>query len=213
MKKISYLIIVMLISVTASFAQKDARALDILEAVSKRYKAMSAYKAQFTYAMESPSTSMKESYTGDIAVKGTKYYLKLGSQEIINNGSTVWTYLRDVNEVNISDYEPSDDEITPTKIYDLYKKGYKASFLEEVKEGGQVYEVVDLVPENKNSQVFKIRLMVNKKDKALRSWKIFEKNGNRYVYTLEQFTPGDLDDKMFAFDKSKYKDVEVVDLR
>ncbi len=214
MKKIYYLIVFVLSFITvAAHAQKDKRAGEILEAVSKKYKATPSFKAHFSYTMESPSSGINESYTGDIAVKGSKFHLNTGEQEIINNGTTVWTYLKESNEVNISDYEPEEDEITPTNIYTIYQKGYKYNFVEEIKENGEVYEVVDLVPENKNSQVFKVRVTVNKKDKSVKSWKIFEKNGNRYQFNVERFTPAEVDDEYFAFNKSKYKGVEVIDLR
>jgi outer membrane lipoprotein-sorting protein len=85
--------------------------------------------------------------------------------------------------------------------------------VEQKKEGGQMYDVIDLTPENKNNQIYKIRLMVNRKDRSIRSFKTFEKNGNRYNYLITNFTPVDVDEKTFVFDKSKYRNVEVVDLR
>jgi outer membrane lipoprotein-sorting protein len=85
--------------------------------------------------------------------------------------------------------------------------------VEQKKEGGQTYDVVDLTPENKNNQIYKIRLMVNRKDRSVRSFRVFEKNGNRSNYLITKFNPTEVDDKLFVFDQSKYKNVEVVDLR
>lgn len=210
--------LLLLVSAVAANAQNnfkaEDKAEDILDAVSKKYKDIPAFKTSFTYTMESTSTGAKESYPGDATVKGAKYRLKMGGQEVINNGTTVWTYMKESNEVNISDYQPDEDEISPTKIFSVYKNGYRYVFNEEIKEKGVAYEVVDLIPENRNSQVFKVRLVVNKKDKMIKSMRIFEKNGNRSVYTINKFTPDDnVDDKLFAFDKSQYKGVEVIDLR
>jgi chaperone LolA len=213
MKKISVLLLMVFASLQLTQAQTDSKAGEILDAVSTKYKAIPAFKALFTYAMENQSAGLKENYSGDITVKGSKFHLKMGGQEIINNGATVWTYLKESNEVNISDYEPDADAITPTNIYTIYKKGYKYTFVEQIKEAGQVYDVIDLTPENKNAQIYKIRLTINKKDRSIKSFKTFEKNGNRYVYSISKFTPTEIDDKAFVFDKSKYKGVEVVDLR
>jgi outer membrane lipoprotein-sorting protein len=163
--------------------------------------------------MENAGSGIKENMAGDITVKNGKYYLKMGDQEVINNGSTVWTYLKESNEVNISDYEPEEDAITPTNIYTIYQKGYKYTYVEQKKEGGQVYDIIDLTPENKNNQIFKIRLMVNRKDRTVKSFRTYEKNGNRLNYLITRFTPTEVDDKTFVFDQSKYKNVEVVDLR
>ena len=194
-------------------AQNDTKALAILDAMSKKYKEIPAFKAKFTYALEGTG-GVNELSEGEITVKGGKFILKVGGQEIINNGTTVWTYMKESNEVNISDYEPDENDITPTKIYTMYKKGYKYIFLEEKIEAGKSYEIVDLVPEDKKNQFFKVRIEISKKDKTVKSWKVFEKNGNRYVYTVKSFEPfNKIEDNIFSFDKAKYKGVDVIDLR
>lgn len=197
-----------------AIAQYDNKALTILDAMSKKYKEIPNFKAKFTYSLMSDVTGVKETSEGEIIVKGGKFILKLSNQEIINNGTTMWTYVKESNEVNISDYQPDENEITPTKIYTMYKKGYKYLFVEEKTEAGSIYQTVDLIPEEKKNQIFKVRIDINKKDKTVKSWKVFEKNGNRYIYTVKSFTPEpSLTDNMFNFDKSKYKGVEIVDLR
>jgi len=213
MKKLKYLVVMLATTFATAQAQNDPKAGEILDAMSAKYKSIPAFKASFTYSLENPGSSVKESTSGDITVKNGKFYLKMGEQEIINNGSTVWTYLKESNEVNISDYQPEEDAITPMNIYTIYQKGYKYSYVEQKKEGGQLYDVVDLTPENKSNQIYKIRLMVNRKDRSVRSFRIFEKNGNRSNYLITKFTPVEVDDKTFVFDQSKYKNVEVVDLR
>jgi outer membrane lipoprotein carrier protein len=199
----------------SAFAQtKDPQALEILDKMSAKYKEMSGFKATFSYTLESPSSKINENYDGDITVKSNKFRLKMGGQEIINNSTTVWTYLKESNEVNISNYEPEEGEINPTEIYTIYQKGFKYLKLEDLTENGVVYEIIDLVPEDKDKPYFKIRLTINKKDKTLKGWKIFEKSGNRYIYNIKNFAPNAvIDDKTFIFDKTQYKGVQVVDLR
>jgi outer membrane lipoprotein-sorting protein len=192
----------------------DPRAEAILEGVTSKYKPIAAFRATFTYTLESSGSGAKESFPGELVVKGQKYRMKMGEQEVINNGTTIWTYLRDADEVNISNYEPEEDEINPSRIFNVYKKGYKYLFNEEIREKGITYEVVDLVPENRNSQIFKIRLTISKKDKTLKNMRVFEKNGTRSLYSITKFTADDtVEDKLFAFDVSKHKGVEVIDLR
>jgi outer membrane lipoprotein carrier protein len=192
----------------------DLKAGEILDAMSKKYKAIPAFKASFNYSTENKATGGKENFPGELTVKGSKFRLKMAGQEVINNGTTVWTYMKESNEVNISDYEPDEQDISPAKIFNVYKKGYKYTFTEETKDKGIAYEVVDLIPEKKNSQVFKVRFTVSKKDKSIKSVKVFEKNGNRSVYTITKFaTSNNIDDKLFAFDEAQYKNVEVIDLR
>jgi outer membrane lipoprotein carrier protein len=195
-------------------AQQDPKAGKILDQMSAKYQAMKAFKATFTQTLENDAAKVKENLSGDITVSGQKFRLKISGQEVINNGQTMWTYMKAENEVNISDYEPEDQEISPSQIYTLYKKGYKYAYVQEVKEGGEAVDVIDLSPEDRNNPVYKVRLKVGKTDKAVKSWQMFKKNGNRYTYRISKFQPNvPVDATTFNFDKTKYKGVKVIDLR
>jgi outer membrane lipoprotein carrier protein len=199
----------------SALGQQDPRATKILDQMSAKYKSIKAFKATFAQTLENDKAKVKENMTGDITVEGNKFRLKMAGQEVVNNGTTVYTYLKEENEVNVSNYEPEEGEVTPTNIFNMYKQGYKYQFVEEVKEGKDTYEMIELTPENRDNAIFKIKLKINKKDKTIKSWQLFNKNnGNRYLYTIKQFTPNvSVDAATFTFDKSKYKGVKVIDLR
>jgi len=175
---------------------------------------MKAFRANFTQTLENTTSKTKENLEGEITVMGNKFRLKTEDQEIINNGNTIWTYIKSENEVNISENDPDEESMTPDKIFTMYKKGYKSAYVEEAKEGGELCDVIELSPEDRNDPVFKVRLYISKKDKSLKSWKMFRNNGNRYTYTITEFAPNpNVDNNYFAFDKSKFKGVKVIDLR
>ncbi len=215
MKKIFAILLVIIGFNQVSFAQKDPQAGKILDAMSKKYQAMKAFNAVFTQTLENSNNKVKETMQGDITVSGNKFRLKMKDQEIINNGTTIWTYMKSENEVNISDNDPDELQMSPSAIFTLYKKGYKYAIVEEIKEAGQLYSIIELSPEDKNNQVYKVRLQINKKDNSIKNWKMFRSNGNRYSYTIKQFNPNPAVDATtyFAFDKTKYKGVKVIDLR
>ncbi|MDX5349045.1 MAG: outer membrane lipoprotein carrier protein LolA [Hymenobacteraceae bacterium] len=195
-------------------AQKDPKAGKILDEMSNKYQNMKAYKANFSQTLENQSAGIKETMEGELTVMGEKFRLKMAGQEIINNGKTIWTYMKDANEVNISEYEPDEEEISPSQIYNMYKKGYKYAYVEQKKEGGSVYDVIELSPEDRSNSIFKVRLMIDSKDKTLKSWKMFKDNGNRYTYNIKNFTPNPpVTANDFTFDKTRYKGVKVIDLR
>ena len=190
-----------LLSANVVLAQYDARALETLDAMSNKYKAIPAFEASITSTMTNDVEGIKEEFKGKITVKGNKFRLALDDQEIINNGVTVWTYLPAAKEVNIDNYDPNSEEINPSKIYEAYKKGFKC-------------EEIDLVPEKKDAQFFKIKMMIGKKDKSIQSWTMFDRNGNKYKYTITKFTPNaGITDAFFTFDPKKYPGVDVIDLR
>lgn len=213
MKKLVFAALLMFVG-TVSYSQYDPKALEILEAMSKKYKAITAFEANLTSGMTNETEGVKEEFKGKITVKGDKFRLLLDDQEIINNGATVWTYLPSAKEVNIDNFDPGSDDVNPTKIFEMYKKGFKYLYLADKTEGGVVCEEIDLVPEKKDAQYFKIKMMIVKKDKSIQSWTMFDKAGNRYKYTITKFVPNiNVDDTFFTFDPKKYPGVEIIDLR
>jgi len=201
-------------AVQLAFAQYDAGALETLDAMSKKYKAYTSFEANITSSMTNEVEGIKEEFKGKITVKGDKFRLVMDEQEIINNGTTVWTYLPAAKEVNIDNYDPNSEDINPSKIYEIYKKGYKYLRIGEKTEGGVLCEEIDLVPEKKDPQFFKIKMIIVKKDKSIQSWTMFDKSGNKYKYTISKFAPNvNVADAMFTFDPKKYPGVEIIDLR
>jgi outer membrane lipoprotein-sorting protein len=212
---------VLIVGLQTAFAQNktqqstpEEKAKKILVDVENKYKSAKALQADFTYEMKNEANKAKEEVKGTFVMKKNKFKLKLADQEIYNDGTTVWTYLKDANEVNISNYTPDSDDITPEKVFTLYKKDYKYIFIREFVENGKTYEEVDLQPTDRSKKVFKIRLVINKSTKSIKSWEIFEKNQNRFKYTVNSILYNvAVDDSFFVFDKKKYPKVVEVDLR
>jgi outer membrane lipoprotein carrier protein len=207
----------LLFAVSTLQAQQDDYAKKILDAMSEKYRAMSSYKADFTYKLENKVEGVDEEFTGEITVKGDKYHLKLSDQEIFNDGKTIWTYIPDAREVNIDNYLPDDGDLSPSNIYTAYKKGYRYRFLEEAKKGAAVLNVIELQPENPNdpNKTFqRVILNINKSDNLIDNWQMFDRMGNVFTYFINVFTPNvRTTDGQFVFDPAKYPGVEVVDMR
>lgn len=211
MKKIWFVSAVLAIVSVIFVAQtpaptQDPKAQGILDAMSNKYKAMTSFKAGFSLNIQNAGTKLNENSSGVIKVKGNKFHLDLKKQEIYNNGTTVWTYVKSANEVTITDYEPAENEITPDKIHTIYKKGYKYRFVEEKNIGGVITEVVELNPiDFRNSKFHKIVIEISKADKSLKTWKIYEKNNNVQTYSITSFQPNiPVTDADFNFDPKKY---------
>lgn len=213
MKK-TLLAICLLVFVKLTFAQYDPKALQTLEAMSKKYKSIPAFEANFSQILTNETEKVNEEFKGKITVKGDKFRMVLPEQEVINNGTIVWTYLPEAKEVNIDTYDPNSDDINPSKIFEMYKKEFKYLYLQDKTEGGVVCEEIDLVPEKKDAQFFKIKMFINKKDKSIQSFTMFDKGGNRFKYTFTKFNPNaSVADSYFNFDPKKYPGVEIIDLR
>jgi outer membrane lipoprotein carrier protein len=213
MKNILLSFLTLVLVITAD-AQYDPKALEVLDAMSKKYKSIPSFEANFDWTMTNDVEKVNEQFKGKITVKGDKFKMVLPEQEVINNGATIWTYLPDAKEVNIDNYDKNSDDVNPSKIYEIYKKNFKYLYLQDKVEGGVMCDEIDLVPEKKDSQFFKIKMFISKKDKNIKSWTMFDKGGNRYKYTITKFNPDSkVEDNVFTFDPKKYPGVEVIDLR
>jgi outer membrane lipoprotein-sorting protein len=198
-----------------ALAQVD-QAKAILAEVSKRYKTYDAIKTEFTYTIDNPQAKIKEKQAGTLYLKAktNKYRVVLNNQEIISDGKSQWTYLKDDKEVQVSDVDQTNDALNPAKIFLIYEKGYKYLYTGDSKINNRVYHNIDLTPIEAGKSFFKVRLQIDKVNKRISNAVIFDKNGNHYTYEIKTFTPSaSLPETTFAFDSKKYPGVEVVDLR
>jgi len=216
MKKLGFLIglVGLFFSVNA---QVDQKAKDILDKMSSKYQNLPSYKTNFVYRLTNEVENVDEQFAGEIMVKGEKYVLLMSDQEIYNDGETIWTFLKEANEVNIDYYMPDEGDLSPNNIYDAYKKGYRYRWLETKKVGSRTLDVVELQPEDPKDPdkiFFRIVLNIDQSDYTIHSWDMYDRAGNVFSYTISGFNPQfTAEDSFFEFDVSKYPGVEVVDLR
>lgn len=216
MKKIVLSLLVAAGFVSASYAQTDAKAKAILADVSKKYRSYDVVKTDFTFILDNPQAKIKETQQGTLIVKATtnKYRVTMTNQELISDGKSQWTYLKEDKEVQVTNADNNGDALNPAKIFTVYEKGFKYTYTGDSKVGGKVYQMIDLAPIDVTKSYFKIRLGIDKTAKQIGSVVIFDKSGNKYTYNVKKIIPNvKVPESTFAFDTKKYPGVEVVDLR
>ncbi|AMR33768.1 gliding motility protein [Mucilaginibacter sp. PAMC 26640] len=226
MKKICLIILTSIFAFTSAFAQKDKEATAILNKLSQQYRTYDAVKTDFSLLIDNEQAKIKQTQTGTLLAKSktNKYKVTIyenGSaaksnvtQEIISDGKSQWTYLKDANEVQLADADNSEEGFNPAKIFTMYEKGYKYLYTGQQKIGAKIYQVIDLTPEQAGKTFFKVRLMVDKVKNQLYSAMIFDKNGSHYTYTLRSFASvKSVSDASFAYNKKDHPGAELVDLR
>ena len=96
----------------------------------------------------------------------------------------------------------------------FYDKDFLFVLGQDIKKGGKTYKVVELTPIDKTKSFFKVVLEVEKSTSVIMSTKVFEKNGNKYLYAINSInTTASVADDSFSFNPKKYPGVEVIDLR
>jgi outer membrane lipoprotein-sorting protein len=207
----------LLLFLTPSFfiyGQKDQKSQEILKGVSAKYKTFKSVGASFKVVIEDKKENTMQSQNGSITISGNKYNLSITGQQIISDGKTSWTYLKDANEVQINDATTKSDAISPANIFTVYENGFDSRFVEEKTIAGKTLQIIELMPLDKKKSFFKIQLQINKNEKNVVSAKVFNNNGSVLTYSVTKFTPDvPVAETQFSFDQKKYPGVEVVDLR
>ena len=205
MKKLIYL---MFLFPCVIFAQ-DQKAKTILDQLSNKTKSYTSIKAKFTNTFSSTVTDINESQSGTLYLKGDAYRLEMEAQTIICDGETNWIYLKDDNEVNITEIDDEENEINPSKIFTIYENGYKYKF---VREDGKNYHI-DLFPEE-SGPFTKVELFINKSKMQISSFTMIDKQGSHFKYVIDSFvTNKEMNNDFFMFKTSDYPNVDVIDLR
>ena len=205
MKKLFFILTMLPIMLLA----QNQKAKSILDQLSEKTKSYTSIEAKFTNTFKSTVTEINESQTGTIFTKNNSYRLEMNGQTIISDGETNWIYLKDENEVNITEIDDDENEINPSKIFTIYESGYKYKFIKEDKESYHI----NLFP-NQNGPFSKIELFINKPKMQISSFIMFDKQGSIYKYTIDSFIVNkEIEDEFFMFQTSNYPNIEVIDLR
>lgn len=202
----------------SSFAQgqDDPKSKAVVDRLMAQAKTWTGFEADFTSRLQSAKDKLDLKQEGNMKVKGKRFRLVLDKNTIINDGTTLYTYSKETNEVTLSDPAEMDQELDPSKVFTQYEKGYKSQFVEEKADAsGAMTQVVKLFPIDPAKKPFHtVILTVDKAKGEPRSVQVLYKDGNVVTYTVRKFTANpEQADALFTFDKGKYPGVEVNDMR
>jgi outer membrane lipoprotein-sorting protein len=191
----------------------DGGAVGILDSISKKYKNYKTIKIDYTYKLEKEG-KLVESFKGNMMIKGNKYYLLFDKQEYYCNGTTIWNYQKEVNEISIFEYEENSDLfLNPTKLLDNWKKKFRAKFIREEVEKDKNIIFIDITPIKEDS-FYKIRIFVDKAKMEIIRFAVYEKDNTIYTYSFDKFlVNNEIDDKRFELNTSAYPNAEINDMR
>jgi len=149
---------------------------------------------------------------GNIILSKDKYRLELPDNTIWFNGTTSWSYLPAEKEVTITRPDKKDNSFQsrPSAIFSIYKNGYKTRLIEETSKS----YLIDLYPEDIKSDLIRIRLTIGKPLTNLIRLEYKKKDGVIITLLVKDYN---LQNKPaqdeFTFQPSKFKDVEINDIR
>jgi len=200
---------------SANIGKSDPDAKKILDNVSAKFKTYKSVTATFTLKIENSAGKVEGTKSGVVYMEGSRYRVNISGQEIYSDGSNIWTYDKTANEVQLTKFDPSSNTITPQKMFtNFYDKDFLYKLNKETRQGIRIFQEIELTPVDKTKTFFKVLVNIDKMSRNIVSTKVFEKNGNRYIYTITNMkTNSNLPDSLFVFNSKNYPNVEVIDLR
>ncbi len=184
---------------TSSFAQS---AKFVLDKAAATVTASSGVKANFRMTTTTGNTS------GTIAIKGKKFFATTPQAKVWFDGKTQWTYLKNNDEVNISNpTEAQLQAINPYNFITLYKRGYTYT----MNTAGTNY-VVHLTADNANKKIKELFITVNKKSYEPMQVKMLQ--GKKWTtFDITSIKKQNIADSQFRFNSADFPKAEIIDLR
>jgi outer membrane lipoprotein-sorting protein len=200
-----------LVNLTA-YPQNAQEAVKILDRFSDLALAAPSVSMKFNLETIDQVEGTNNNVSGSIILSKDKYRLEMTDNIIWFNGETSWSYLPAEKEVTVAKPDKKDNSFQskPSSVFSIYKKGYKTRLLEEKANS----YLIDLYPEELDSDHVRIRLSIGKPSLDLKSIEYKYKNGVTVNLTVKEYDlKQNPDNSAFVFQPEKYKDVEIIDMR
>ena len=209
------LIVVMIVFTLGVFAQKDESAKKILDKVANTYKTYGSFSIEFSLTMENKAEDIKETSNGCADIQNGKYKVCLMGTETYFDGKTRYSYIKDAEEVNITEVDEDDESmLNPAKIFDLYKTGFKYKLVKEWNENGKSVAEVELIPIDEEVEYKSAIVKIEKTTNHILSFTTIGVEGNNVtIKLLNLIKDRNFIKDHFVFDAKLHPNVEVIDMR
>ncbi len=196
--------------------QQDPEAKKILDQAAEKTRSYQTIQVSYKLTVDDRKEKTSSFSEGHIKIKGEKYRLEAPESIVYFDGKTMWTYSEDINEVTITEPDMEDEDFlsNPAKILNWYNRDFKYRYVQKAVLNGLEMHEIDLFPNNLEQPYSRIKIYISVSDMLLYLIKSIGKDGIDYSVQLSDYmTNKELGDELFVFDSSKFKKVEIVDMR
>lgn len=193
-------------------------ASSILDQVHIHYNSTNNLKIDFSLSYKNANSSQFSSpENGEIWVspKSNKYKIVMENNEYVSDGKSQWAILKDIEEIQITEIvNSSAGQIAPSNLFSFFQTGFTSKVLKsETVQNKNVWNI-ELKPEKSNLPYQKVIIRVVKNTNEIHDITIFDKNNGEMKYAIKSVQKlTQMNPTLFQFDKNKYKNMEIVDLR
>lgn len=178
--------------------------MQVLDKASAAFKSCPSVNVEFEISVGGDTDN------GTILLQGNKFCTKLSNTTTWFDGKTMWSFVKDNEEVNVTiPTAVQVAKINPYAFLNIYKNGYNMEFGANTK---TYYEVV-LTATTSKSSIKKALIHISRFDNHPMYIMMGGSKADVEI-NVKSFTKGKKQsDTAFRFNKAKYPNVDVIDLR
>jgi outer membrane lipoprotein carrier protein len=193
-----------------SLSQDNITAQQIIQNVQNVYSGITDAKASFTQTIKY-SNSKATSSTGTLYIKKeNKYRIETGSQTIVTDGITSWSYSPKKKQVVIDNYKETGNTFSPNKYLFQYPENFYSDLEGTETLGGSDVYVLKLKP-RESGYVKSAQLWVDKNEWLIKKISIVSDESTTTFTVKNIHLNVGLSDSKFTF--TPPEGVEVIDMR
>ena len=152
------------------------------DAVARRLQAK--YQNVRSLSAEFTQTVNGQRLRGTIEVQGEAFRLELPGQILVTDGSTLWSYSRDEEQVVVQDYDPSDVGFQVGQLFTDYLEVFRPTGASTATIGGVRHDVLALRPRESGSSVRDVTVYARSSDAVPTRIRVHDVNGSTLAFDL-----------------------------
>ena len=185
-------------------AQKNPEV--VAQQLLERYRALDGLRAGFTQAMGTAR------FEGTLTVRGDAFRIEMDRQTLVTDGTTLWSFSADDNQVVVQDYNPADLGFSIGQVFTDYLSVFRPTGATRAAFDGVNHDVLALVPRSATTSVRDATLYVRSSDAIPTRVRVHDINGRSLAFDLHNVVLNPrLPTGTFTF--RPQQGVEVIDLR
>jgi outer membrane lipoprotein carrier protein len=201
---------------TTKAETSDPKAKTLLDKVKKVYDGFQTLESGFTLTIKLAEQPKEEVQKGKFYQEGAKYKAETGKDFIISDGKVIWQKNNNTVYINDASSKGSGSFLSPKDLIKLYEgKDYIYTISGEAKDGWSTKAtIITFKPVGRKGDFTQLKVAIDQNTNMVTSITAFGKDQSRYKVTIEQpVTNKKYATSFFAFDKAKYPNIKVEDLR
>jgi outer membrane lipoprotein carrier protein len=201
---------------TAKPETSDPKARAILDKVKKLYEGYQSLETGFSLTIKLAEQPKEEVQKGKMYQQGDKFRAEMNNHVIFGDNTTIWH--KEGNRVNImnASKKSTDGFMSPKDLLNISQsKEYIYALYGETADGwSKKAMIINFKPVNRRSEYTQIRVAIDSKTNQIVSATAFGRDQSRTKLAFDapvvnkKYTAD-----FFVFDKSKYPNIKVEDLR